>query len=520
MTKNNKYKQNNNKNRKNNKYNKNNTKKKFHKPYRKDSNKDESLESYTYTETYRKISDQNNISSLNFNPISSSNIGSIPPYKNPISKPYFSNYNSNNSSNNNSKFNNYLSEMNLNKNKYNESEDDNDSKSNTNDNLFSFTFVNDKEKKSQEKDSNLPLFFDQKNEIDKSKPETLLHILFPNVIKDIEKEKDLDINQKKQQQRKRNNFLDGEPIEKEIDSLEDLIELAESIDEDYDKEKTYVLDLESLKFMLPSLKKLQSMIGLNDIKSKIVNQILFYLQGLDESNQDMLHTVIEGGPGVGKTEIAKILGEIYNSLGILSNGKFTSVKRSDLIGGYLGQTASKTQKVLEKSNGGVLFIDEAYSLGNEEGKDIYSKECIDTITAFLSENKNDFVCIIAGYRDSLRECFFKYNRGLERRFPWTYTINSYNEYELKKIYEKMASDNNWKVDCPVDFFRDKLSSFKNFGGDMETLFHKSKLAHSKRSLKLSKDKKKLITSDDLQEGYRLFKKDTEEKTGINLMMYT
>lgn len=240
--------------------------------------------------------------------------------------------------------------------------------------------------------------------------------------------------------------------------------------------------------MLPSLEKLNNMIGLVDIKKKIVHQILFYLQGLDDANKDMLHTVIEGDPGVGKTEIAKILGEIYGSLGILSKGTFQSVKRADLIGSYLGQTATKTLKVLEEAKGGVLFIDEAYSLGNEEGKDIYSKECIDTITAFLSENREDFVCIIAGYRDALRQCFFKHNAGLERRFPWTYSIKSYTDEELKLIFEKMVIDSNWKSDITLKFFKEHLKKFKNFGGDMENLFHKSKLAHSFRSLALPADR--------------------------------
>ena len=272
--------------------------------------------------------------------------------------------------------------------------------------------------------------------------------------------------------------------------------------------------------MKPSLEKLNNMIGLLDIKKRIVHQILFYLQGLDDTNKDMLHTVIEGEPGVGKTEIAKILGDIYGSLGILSTGKFYSVKRADLIGSYLGQTASKTMKVLEEAKGGVLFIDEAYSLGNEEGKDIYSKECIDTITAFLSENRKDFVCIIAGYREALRQCFFKYNAGLDRRFPWTYTIKSYTDEELKLIFEKMVNDSNWKSEVKLSFFKDNIEKFKNFGGDMENLFHKSKLAHSFRSLRLPPEKKKIIIMDDLTYGMKLFVKDEEEKKVINLMMYS
>ncbi len=356
------------------------------------------------------------------------------------------------------------------------------------------------------------------------KPDTtdgLLHILFPS-LKPKESGEDTENAEKQESKRRdRSKFIHGEPIEVEIKTLDDLISLADRIGTDYDLEKTYSLDLESLQLMKPSLEKLNNMVGLLDIKNKIVHQILFYLQGLDDTNKDMLHTVIEGDPGVGKTEIAKILGEIYGSLGILSKGTFQSVKRADLIGSYLGQTASKTLKVLEEAKGGVLFIDEAYSLGNEEGKDIYSKECIDTITAFLSENRDDFVCIIAGYRDALRQCFFKYNAGLERRFPWTYTIKSYTEEELKLIFEKMVKDSDWKSEVELKFFKDNIKKFKHFGGDMENLFHKSKLAHSFRALKLPPEEKKIIIMDDLNYGMKLFVQDEEEKKVMNLgLMYT
>ena len=309
----------------------------------------------------------------------------------------------------------------------------------------------------------------------------------------------------------RTKFVKGIPIDKTITSLEDLIEIGENIDSQFDSDKTYSLDLESLRKMLPCLCKLRDMIGLEDIKNKIIHQVLFYLQGLDETNKDMLHTVIEGDPGVGKTEIAKILGEIYCSLGILTKGTFTSVKRADLVGSYLGQTASKTLKVLEASRGGVLFIDEAYSLGNDEGKDIYSKECIDTITAFLSENRGNFVCVIAGYRDALKKCFFKHNAGLERRFPWRYSIKGYSESELKQIFEKIVMEHGWKTEITLKFFEEHMDKFKNFGGDMENLFHKSKLAHSMRSLSLEPDLKKNITMEDIEQGFKFFVEEETEK---------
>merc|ERR1711991_1200935 len=110
------------------------------------------------------------------------------------------------------------------------------------------------------------------------------------------------------------------------------------------------------------------------------------------NNDDMLHTVITGPPGVGKTELGRILGHIYKGMGVLKKGHLKIVKRSDLIGKYLGHTAAKTQDVIDECSGGVMFIDEAYSLCNKEGRDSFSKECIDTLNQNLTERR-DFLCI-------------------------------------------------------------------------------------------------------------------------------
>ena len=202
------------------------------------------------------------------------------------------------------------------------------------------------------------------------------------------------------------------------------------------KKKKYNLDIEIISKLVEPLTKLSNMVGLQHIKDKIFSIILFYLQGLENKNNDLLNTVLEGPPGVGKTEVSKILADIYLNLGILKKGNFQSVKRSQLIGGYLGQTAIKTQDVLDNCTPGVLFIDEAYSLGNQEKKDSFSKECIDTINAHLVEHKNDFICIIAGYKEDLNNCFFKYNSGLERRFPYRFTMKPYKPEELCLILQK------------------------------------------------------------------------------------
>jgi hypothetical protein len=163
----------------------------------------------------------------------------------------------------------------------------------------------------------------------------------------------------------------------------------------------------------------------------------------------MLHTVIEGPPGVGKTELGKILAEMYSALGVIKSNKFKLVKRTDLIGKYLGHTAEKTQSVIDDADGGVLFIDEAYSLGAQDGGDSFAKECIDTINQNLSENKKKFICIIAGYPDELEKSFFGYNPGLHRRFPFRYSIEGYSSKELSQIFVKKLNDANWRMDIDI-----------------------------------------------------------------------
>ena len=153
---------------------------------------------------------------------------------------------------------------------------------------------------------------------------------------------------------------------------------------------------------------------LKNIQSALIS--VYYKEGLAELVQelhknkndsgvtgDFMHTVIYGPPGTGKTEIAKMMGKIYSKIGILNKGTFKKVTRSDLIAGYLGQTAMKTRDVIKEALGGVLFIDEAYALGNTDKKDIFSKECIDTLCEGLSDNKENLMVIIAGYETELND---------------------------------------------------------------------------------------------------------------------
>lgn len=239
---------------------------------------------------------------------------------------------------------------------------------------------------------------------------------------------------------------------------------------------------------------------------------------------DFMHTVIYGPPGSGKTEVAKIIGRIFSNLGILNKKVFKKVSRNDLVAGYLGQTAIKTKDMIKASLGGVLFIDEAYSLGNSEKRDSFAKECVDTLCEALSEHKHNWMVIIAGYEKELNDCFFALNEGLNSRFTWRFKLDPYKPSELKSIYLKQVHDYGWTIAksaaaaatadatddvLPLSWFESRMDYFTTYGRDMETLFTKTKIAHSRRVFCLPMSEKKIITFADLENGFKLFIENPE-----------
>ena len=216
------------------------------------------------------------------------------------------------------------------------------------------------------------------------------------------------------------------------------------------------------------------------------------------------------------TSLAHIISKIYQKLGILSkNSKFKLAHREDFVGEYLGQTATKTKKLLNSCLGGVIFVDEIYALSSgRTDKDSYAKEAIDTINAFLSEHKNDFVFIGAGYKAEIEKCFFGMNEGLQRRFAWSHHIEKYENVELAEIIKKMISENNWELTVDIDFLTNIISKnkdvFKNAGGSCENLFSKIKLVHSKRIFGQNSNLKFKITEDDINNAIEMMSKYNSE----------
>jgi len=303
-------------------------------------------------------------------------------------------------------------------------------------------------------------------------------------------------------------------INVEINSLNDLLKMID--DNPLIDNIEYNIDMLAMHRIKNDLKELQAMIGMQSLKDSIIDQIIYFVQNFHQINKtsegDFMHTVIYGPPGTGKTEIAKIIGNIFAKLGILKEGTFKKVTRSDLVAGYLGQTARLTKKVILESLGGVLFIDEAYALGNNEKRDSFAKECIDTLCEALSDYKGSIMVIIAGYEKELKDCFFSYNQGLESRFTWRFETGNYTPTELRQIFIKKINENGWSIDTEdeisIEWFEKNKDHFKYFGRDIEVLFTKTKIAHSKRVFCKNKECKTKINKEDLDKGLELFLKNT------------
>jgi len=240
--------------------------------------------------------------------------------------------------------------------------------------------------------------------------------------------------------------------------------------------------LNKLTICFNELVAIDEMIGMEEIKGEFVRLVKF-LSSIDpkelRQNSFLMHIVIMGPPGHGKTEIARLLGNAFQKSGLLTSDKFVTAGRAELIGAYCGHTARETTKMFDKARGGVIFIDEVYSLGNTEKRDVFTGECIDTINKLLSE-RTDTLCMIAGYEEEIETRFFAYNKGLERRFPWRFRIKPYTEADLVEIFKKKINDIGHQIQndalLPSDLKMHR-HAFPNAGGDIVNLTTNTMLAY-------------------------------------------
>lgn len=195
--------------------------------------------------------------------------------------------------------------------------------------------------------------------------------------------------------------------------------------------------------------QLSAFIGLHHVKSMLKE--IYALQLINnereqygmQKNKQVLHMMFMGNPGTGKTTIARQLAKVLHELNVLSKGHFIEAERADIVGEYIGQTAQKTRALIQKAQGGVLFIDEAYSLGRGGHKD-FGREAIDTMVKQMEDYHEDFVLILAGYPMEM-ERFLHLNPGLRSRFAHHMSFDDYNLTELMKITHKLAEEKDYEL---------------------------------------------------------------------------
>ncbi|HRE40383.1 MAG TPA: AAA family ATPase [Ignavibacteria bacterium] len=218
---------------------------------------------------------------------------------------------------------------------------------------------------------------------------------------------------------------------------------SEDINSVFETRKTKFVDIPiDDELLRDSLQKLNSLIGLDNIKQE-VNEIVKLVRYYRELEKDVkniisLHSVFMGNPGTGKTTVARILADIYKALGILEKGHLVEVDRAGLVAGYVGQTAIKTSNVIDRAMGGVLFIDEAYSL-DSGGSNDFGAEAIETILKRMEDNRGDFIVIVAGYTGEMKR-FIESNPGLKSRFDKYFEFKDYTSDELIIIAENLLQN--------------------------------------------------------------------------------
>lgn len=259
------------------------------------------------------------------------------------------------------------------------------------------------------------------------------------------------------------------------------------------------------------LDEMNSLVGLEKIKNLIKEYIAFIkVQKLREnynlkSSPVVMHMIFKGNPGTGKTTMARIIGKIFKEIGFLKDGEVIEAERADLVGEYIGHTAQKTKKIIEKALDGVLFIDEAYSLARGGEKD-FGKEAIDTMVKAMEDHKDNLIIILAGYRKEM-DLFLKSNPGLASRFAIQMDFPDYTIDQLVKIAELMYGEREYILDkTSKHYIYRSLTNLKNkeiINGNARTvrnLVERSIRHHAKRIINnnnINKRNLMYITKEDL-----------------------
>lgn len=228
------------------------------------------------------------------------------------------------------------------------------------------------------------------------------------------------------------------------------------------------------------MKELDRMVGLEHVK-ELVFEIYALLRiagmraevGLMAGTQ-VYHMIFKGNPGTGKTTVARIVAKLFQTMGVLNKGHLIEVERADLVGEYIGHTALKTRELVKKALGGILFIDEAYSLARGGEKD-FGKEAIDTLVKAMEDHKNNFILILAGYSEEMEQ-FLTTNPGLPSRFPIQLDFPDYTVDELMQIAELIVKEREYALTQSTEMkIRQQITNEKN---QMEVAFSNARFVRN------------------------------------------
>jgi len=294
--------------------------------------------------------------------------------------------------------------------------------------------------------------------------------------------------------------------------------------------KNEIATKEAQKSLEELLAELDSYIGLDNIKVTVRSFISFLSfqqerekKGFKTDKNILMHAVFSGNPGTGKTTIARMLGEIFKSLGILKKGHVVEVDRAALVGQYVGETAQKTEKIIDEAMGGILFIDEAYTLVKKGGGQDFGQEAIDIILKRMEDKAGEFVVFVAGYPEEM-ETFIGSNPGLKSRFNHHFNFQDYTPDELLKIFDMYLEKDEYKITSEA---KDELNSYltsqyrkrdKSFGNArlVKQILEKLKLQLSNRfTVQDVPDKSdEVLTTISIKDISEVIKPDSEKHVHI------
>ena len=296
----------------------------------------------------------------------------------------------------------------------------------------------------------------------------------------------------------------------------------------FDSNKTNILKLEDIPNLyntrdLPQiLSELNEMIGLGKIKKQI-NNLVSLLKFNKRANIDIskfnLHMVFTGNPGTGKTTVARLFSDILYHLGYTKKNKLVEVSSKDIIAEYVGQTAGKTYNVLKSAFGGVLFIDEAYSIVETGSNSSFASDCMTTILKVLEDQKDNLIVIFAGYEKQM-EKFIKFNPGLKSRIGYTIKFDDYTSQELIDIFKQLVEKNNLKITNEalkkVESIIETSKKVEDFGNAryINQIYQDILIEHSRNVENIENDENLMVITEDDINAEKLTAKNEARRIGF------